>query len=69
MLPEMFDNDHTKFFPERSSIESLGLVAKSVQEVVSNSVNKSAILDIVLMELEVRQNKFLSLLHFYWLLL
>ena len=42
--------------PGRSTIESLGLLATSVQEVVSDSGNKSAILDTLLMELEVHEN-------------
>ena len=44
------------YSPGRSTIESLGLVATSVQEVVSDSGNKSAILDTLLMELEVHEN-------------
>lgn len=55
--------------PEKSGIELLGLVATSVQEVTSDSMNRSATLDALLMELKVRYKlKYSSYLHTYWLL-
>lgn len=46
--------------PEGLSIKSLGLVATSVQEVISDYENTSANLDTLLMELEVQSNNIIT---------